>query len=495
MLNPWAGLNNLNKNAIISLQNQKLYSFINTYLYPFSQQYRKVFDQKNINPKKIKTLDDLKQIPLTSKLDLISSDANPDAYKSFILRPDKELIKKYWPKAKLLGLAYESLAKGKDEVEYNLETEFRPVFITFTTGTTNKPVPFLYSNYDVKNLHVSGARMLNLFDITRSENLINMFPFAPHLAFWQVAFGGLASNALVLSTGGGKVMSTEGNITAIMRMRPTVILGVPTYIYHVLREAREKGIKMDFVKKVVVGAAKVTTAFKMKIAESLEAMGAKDVKVFGTYGFTEARCAWAECPTSLDVSSGYHLYPDKEIFEIIDPKTGEVKKEGEDGELVYTSIDSRASVMLRYRTGDFVKGGITYEPCPHCKRTVPRISSDITRLSDVKDLQLSKVKGMLVNLNHFADILSSIPDIDDWQLEIRKKNNDPYEIDEVVVYLCVQKVVNKTDFAEMVKRQIMDATEVAPNLVQFIDRPEMVKRLEIETANKEKRILDSRPKI
>lgn len=495
MLNPWASIDNLSKYQILSLQNQKLHQFINTYLYPFSAHYRMLFDQHKIDPHKIKSIQDLACIPLTSKLDLLATDAKPEHFKEFVLKPDKELIKKYWPKSKLLSLAYNTLMKGKAVIENQFEEEFRPVFITFTTGTTNKPVPFLYSNYDIKNLHISGARMLKVFDINPAENLVNMFPFAPHLAFWQVAFGGLASNTLVLSTGGGKVMSTDGNIAAIMKMRPTVILGVPTYIYHVLREAREKGLKMDFVQKVVVGAAKVTKEFKMKIAESLEAMGAKNVKVFGTYGFTEARCAWGECPTSLDVSSGYHLYPDKEIFEIIDPKTGEVKKEGEDGELVYTSIDSRASVMLRYRTGDFVKGGITCEPCPHCGRTTPRLSSDITRLSDVKGLQLSKVKGMLVDFNHFGEVLSSLNFIDEWQIEIRKKNNDPYEIDEMVVYVCVHSRVDRNECAETIKKKILDATEVAPNLIQFVERSEMVKRLEIETANKEKRIVDGRPKV
>jgi len=49
-------------------------------------------------------------------------------------------------------------------------------------------------------------------------------------------------------------------------------------------------------------------------------------------------------------------YPDKEIFEIIDPATGEVKDDAQDGEIVYTSLDSRASVVLRYRTGILLSG-------------------------------------------------------------------------------------------------------------------------------------------
>ena len=171
----------------------------------------------------------------------------------------------------------------------------------------------------------------------------------------------------------------------------------------------------------MLGAARVTPAFKAKVVELLASMGASNVSVFGTYGFTEARSAWAECPVGPQGSSGYHLYPDKEIFEIVDPKTGEVKKREKTESWSLRPSTLRASVVIRYRTGDFVKGGIAYDPCPHCGFTVPRISSDITRLSDIKDLHLSKIKGALVNLSHFDAIFSEIEAVDEWQVEIKKE--------------------------------------------------------------------------
>lgn len=436
---------------------------------------------------------DLERIPFTSKHDFVASDDRPEKFKEFILQPDMEKIRKYWPATKLARLALASLIRGKEYTQDQLAGEFRPSFMTFTTGTTNQPISYLYSRYDIDNLHTSGARMLNLFDIEGSDRVVNMFPYAPHLAFWQVVFGGLSSSVLIMSTGGGKTLGTDGNISALLKMKPAVLLGVPGYVYHVLREAKERGCQMTFMKKVVLGAARLGEGFKEKLVELLEAMGARDVSVFGTYGFTEARCAWAECPTGIGVSSGYHLYPDKEIFEVVDPDTGEVKAEGEDGELVYTSIDARGSVVLRYRTGDFVKGGIIHEPCPHCGRHVPRISSDITRLSDVKDLQLSKIKGSLVNLNNFASALSEIKSVDEWQIELRKRNDDPFEVDEVVVFVCMKSGGDRARLEDEIRRKILLSTEVAPNEIHFIERREMVKRLELETANKAKRIVDTRP--
>jgi phenylacetate-coenzyme A ligase PaaK-like adenylate-forming protein len=493
-MDPWGKLAYLPKQEIRKIQNKKLASFVSTYLYPFSPHYRRLFDSHGIDPKSIKSVEDLRRVPFTSKHDFFAPDANPEKFRDFILQPAKETIRKYWPAPKLVGMGLASIVRGKGYVEDSLTKEFRPSFMTFTTGTTNKPVSYLYSQYDIDNLRISGARMLDLFDIGGSERVVSMFPFAPHLAFWQVVFGGLASSVLVMSTGGGKVMGTDGNISVLLRMKPSVILGVPSYVYHVLREAKARGCRMEFLKKVVLGAARVGGGFKLKLAELARDMGAPDVSVFGTYGFTEARSAWAECPTAINTSSGYHLYPDKEIFEIIDPQTGEVKPEGEDGELVYSSIDARGSVMLRYRTGDFVKGGITYGPCPHCARHVPRVSSDITRLSDVKGLHLSKVKGSLVNLSNFTALLSDIHSVDEWQIELAKKDNDPFEVDQVLVYVCPKPGCDRGKLEEEIRTKMLLATEVAPNKVCFLELPEMVKRLEIETANKEKRIIDTRPK-
>ncbi|MBI4308793.1 MAG: AMP-binding protein [Candidatus Omnitrophica bacterium] len=492
-MDPWRHITSLSCAQIRELQNRKLQYFINGHVYPFSAHYRKLFDDHKINPRHIRTIEDLQQVPFSSKLDLVSKD-NPQKSREFVLAPDQEKIRRSWPKTKLFGLAARSLLNGKESVQAALAREYRPVFMTFTTGTTSTPVPFTYSRYDLDNLNLSGCRMVKLFDIQPDERIMNIFPFAPHLAFWQVFFGAIEAGVFALSTGGGKVLGTEGNMSALLRIKPSMVLGVPSYVYHLVRFAQEKGHDLSFLKKIVLGAAKVTVPYKQKLAEMLAAQGARDARIFGTYGFTEARSAWAECPAENQVSSGYHLYPDKEILEVVDPQTGEVKGEGQDGELVYTPLDARASVVLRYRTGDFVKGGITYGACPYCGRATLRLSSDISRLSDTKDLQLSKVKGTLVNLNHFGSVLNDIAPVEEWQIEIRKRHNDPYEVDEVVVYIALKAGVSEEAVACMIKDQLIGATEITPNEIKFIPLPEMLKRLELETANKEKRILDLRPK-
>lgn len=494
MLHPWKNIEGQSKSALRELQNRKLHHFINDHVYPFSPYYRALFDTHKIDPQSIRTVEDLKRIPFTSKTDFAASKEHPKKFRDFILQPDQDKIKKAWSLPKLLGLKAQTIVCGQEYVKAALAREYRPVFMTFTTGTTSTPTPFVYTKYDFDNLYLSGNRMMELFDLNPDEKIVNMFPFAPHLAFWQVYAGGMEAGYFTFHTGGGRAIGTEGNLSALQRIQPAMILGVPSYVYHVLRTAAERGEDMSFVKRVVLGAARVTVGFKQKLAELLESMGARDVAIFGTYGFTEARCAWAESPTAIDQSSGYHLYPDKDIFEIIDPETGEVKGEGEDGEIVYTGIDARGSVVLRYRTGDFCKGGIVWSPCPYSGRTTPRLSSDISRLSDQKDLQLSKVKGSLVNFHHFGMVLSDIPEICEWQIEIRKKDDDPYGIDEIILYVTQNDGADCEALSTKIRKKMALVTEINPNAIEYISLEEIVKRLELETANKDKRVVDRRPK-
>ncbi|MDO8803740.1 MAG: AMP-binding protein [Elusimicrobiota bacterium] len=483
---PWAELK--------QLQNKKLHQFVTRHLYPFSPYYRKLFDDNKIDPRGIRTAEDLRRIPFTSKQDFRNAIEKDPAKGTlaFCLQPDKDTIKKYLPKLELAKIMLQRALKGEAGLKAMLEKEYKPIFLTSTAGTTSTPMPFLYSDYDIQNLKVYGGRMIATIGI-QNERLVNMFPYAPHLAFWLAVLGGLSANVFVLSTGGGKTMGTEGNIRTILKMKPQFLLGVPSYVYHVLKTARAENLDMSFLNRIILGASPVPNGFKNKIASLLKEMGASDIRVFGTYGFTEARGAWAECPTEISVSSGYHTSPDKEIFEVVDPVTGEVKGEGEDGELVYTGIDARGTCVLRYRTGDLVKGGITYTPCPHCGKTVPRISSHLTRASNIKNVQLSKIKGSLVNLNDLERFLDDRPEISEWQIEIRKKNDDPFEVDELVLNVCLLGKVDKDSFSHLLNEEVLSNAEVSFNAIHYVTHQEISDKIEVESAVKAKKIVDKRP--
>ncbi|MBI2194305.1 MAG: AMP-binding protein [Planctomycetes bacterium] len=494
MFTAWRTVGLLSVQELRRLQFARLRRFLEEQVYPFSAFYRRLFDSHRLRPQHIQSLDDLRRIPFTQKSDFLPSDVNPEGYRSFVLQPSPENIRRHWPRSRQLPLLLRSWLFGKEGVRARLREEYQPIFMTATTGRSAEPVTFLYSKHDLGRLEVAGERLLEIFGVRFDDRVVNLFPYAPHLAFWQSVMAGFSKGVLVLSTGGGKVMGTPGNIRSILRMKPSLLLGVPGYVYHLLRTAYEEGHDFSFVKRVVLGAEKVTPGMKEKMVELLTRMGAEDVCILGTYGFTEARMAWGECVTDWRVSSGYHTYPDLEIFEVIDPGTGEPVGEGEGGEIVYTCLDSRASCVLRYRTGDQVKGGLRTGPCPHCGLTVPRLSSDITRISNVKELNTTKIRGTLVNLNVFSEILSEEKEIDEWQVEIHKRNNDPYELDELVLNISVRDGMRTEMVESQLRRRLQDATELTPNRINVLPLHDMLLKLGMETELKEKRILDLRPK-
>ena len=489
----WKPVASHNPQAREERQVAMLRRFLSEQIIPFHPFYRGLYKEHGFKPQHLKTFEDLKNLPLTTKADFLPTDANPQGYRSFILQPTPELIREHWPKTRLAALLAKKVIFGSEAVKDDLQLEYKPVLMTATTGRSAEPVSFLYTKHDIDRLEEAGERLLDIFNITSDDRVVNMFPYAPHLAFWQTALAGLSRGVLVLSTGGGKVMGTAGNIRAIDRMKPSLIIGMPGYTYHLLRVAANEEHDFSSVTKVVLGAEKVTQGMKDKMTALLEQMGSKKPLIFGTYGFTEARMAWGECPAAPGISSGYHTYPDMEIFEVIDPDTGEHVGEGEDGELVYTTLNARGSCVVRYRTGDLARGGIVTNQCPYCGRNVPRISSDITRVSNVKELKATKIKGTLVNLNSIGEVLSSNKVVDEWQVEIGKRNNDPFELDELVLNISLQQGAEREPATDRLKEELRLATELTPSRINVLSLNDMLTKLGMETELKERRIVDKRP--
>tara|TARA_B100000315_G_scaffold209565_1_gene205389 strand:+ start:14929 stop:16356 length:1428 start_codon:yes stop_codon:yes gene_type:complete len=471
----WQQLQYLKPKNIKRLQDKFLRNFIQNQI-PYHPYYRNLFKKNKISFDDIKTTDGLTKLPFTSKEDVAPTKSNPKRFLDFVLQPNKELIKKH---ASLNEKIKSILDKS------HLYYEYKPIHIHFTTGRSANAVPILYTSYDLEKLEESGKRMIDIFNISSNETIINAFPYAPHLAFWQTFYAAKGANLRSLQTGGGKILGTEKIIKSTESMKASVLAGMPGYLYHLLRTAKEKKSKLNDLKLVVFGGERVPSGLRNKIKSLLSAMHSKNPRVLSSYAFTEGKTAWVECKEE----AGYHLYPDLEFIEIVD-KNNERVNEGEKGEIVYTTLDWRGSVFLRYKTGDVTKG-LYFEKCPHCKRTLPRIDGSIERSSEYKEFKLAKIKGSFVNLNAFFPIMMSHKDIEEWQVEIRKKNNDPYEVDELIAYVAPNKKANFEKLKKDLRNKITTATEVTPQIVK-VNLKELLQKLGMETELKEKRIVDNR---
>lgn len=470
-------------------QAEQLGRYLRTAVLPFSAHYRNLFRERGLTADSIRTLEDMAKLPFTTKADLINTANQPEHFRDFILVPDEKIL------ARRPGTVLRALCRGRESVRNKFEAEFRPIFPTFTTGRAAEPVPFLFTQHDLARLTVAGRRMMEVCEARREDRMLNAFPFAPHLAFWLTHYAGTAFGAMMFSSGGGKVMGTDGMLRLIRKFRPDDLIGIPTFLYHVLHQAVAEGLRWENLRRIVLAGEKVSDGLRLKLSDLARELGATDVKVLATYGFTEAKMAWAECPFPHDQPpSGYHLYPDLGIVEVVDPQTGEPVPNGRPGELVFTPLDARGTVVLRYRTGDYLDGGLTYGPCPYCHRTLPRLTGRISRSSEIKEMNLDKIKGTLVDFNELEHLLDDAPHIGAWQLELRKVNDDPHELDEIILH------VNKTNGADegQLRRELSERchryTDIHPNRILFHSPEEMQQLQGVGTLLKEQKIMDHRPK-
>lgn len=134
------------------------------------------------------------------------------------------------------------------------------------------------------------------------------------------------------------------------------------------------------------------------------------------------------------------------------------------------------------------------EPCPHCGATVPRISHELRRASNLKDLQLTKLKGNFVDLGTLVDYLRGIERVEEFQIELRKENDDPFGIDQVIVHASIEAEASEDAVREAIRAQTRRATEAEPNEITFHSSQEMLDIVGAVTELKQKQIVDNRPK-
>ena len=469
-------------------QAEELRRWLRTVVLPFSAHYREVFRARGLNADSFRTLEDLLRLPFTAKPDLLNTPEHPQRFKDFVVTSDAQVLARQ-PAAILRALQH-----GREHVRKEFEAEFRPIFVTFTTGRSAEPTPFFFTQHDLDRLAVAGRRMVKVCGAGHEDRLLNMMPFAPHLAFWLAHYAGTAFGVMMLSSGGGKVMGTEGNLRHIRKYQPQAIIGIPTFVYHVLHQAAEEGVRCETLNRLVLGGEKVSEGMRGKLRDLACELGARDVQVLASYGFTEAKLAWAECPFPAGhPSGGYHFYPDLGIVEIVDPQTGAAVPAGEPGEIVFTPLDSRGTVVLRYRTGDLIDGGLTYEPCPYCGRTLPRLVGRISRRTEVMEMHLDKIKGTLVDFNELEHALDDAPRIGAWQLELRKVRDDPFEADEIVLHAQNLNGEDEAHLARELNDRLFAHADIHANRIMFHDAEEMRRLQGVGTLLKEQKLVDHRP--
>ena len=318
--------------------------------------YRKKMEEKGLSPADIKSTEDLHKLPFLSKADL--RDAYPYG---------------------LMG------APLKDCVR-----------IQSTSGTTGKRVVAFYTKEDIDLWEDCCARAITAAGGTNED-------------VCQVSYGyGLFTGGPGLNGGSHKVgcltipMSsgnTERQIMFIRDLNASILCCTPSYAAYLGESMKEMGLTPAQIplKAGIFGAEAWSEEMRQDIQKTL------GIRAFDIYGLTELSGPGVAFECSAQ--AGMHINEDHFIAEIIDPKTGEVLPDGEQGELVFTAITKRAFPLLRYRTKDICV--LSREKCPcgrtHVKMSKPRGRSDDMLIIRGVNVFPSQIETVLLNMGYPAN--------------------------------------------------------------------------------------------
>ncbi|MGG5209657.1 phenylacetate--CoA ligase family protein [Chryseobacterium sp. MIQD13] len=357
---------------------QKLLAYLETYS-PF---YQKLFKENNINPADIRTLEDLRKIPTTTKNDL--QQYNHD----FFCIPQDKIV------------------------DYST-----------TSGTLGDPVTFGLSDNDLERLAYNEAISFACAGIQKGDVVQMITTIDKRFMAGLAYFLGLRKmGASVVRMGPG---IPELQWDSIFRYKPKYLITVPSFLLKMIDYAEKHGL--DYKKSSVYGAVCIGESIKNQdFTDNILSQKIKekwDIKLFSTYASTEMSTAFTECEFQI----GGHHHPELIITEILDDDESPVG-EGENGELTITTLGVEAIPLLRFKTGDIVKAH--YESCG-CGRNTMRLGPVVGRKQ-----QMIKYKGTTLYPPAMNDILNDFNTILCYQIVIQ---SNEIGLDEIIIKLSTEQ--------------------------------------------------------
>ncbi|MGZ8311939.1 MAG: phenylacetate--CoA ligase PaaK [Allosphingosinicella sp.] len=325
---PYEEIETASRDELAALQLERLRWSL-AHAYQGNARYRAKFDAAGVHPDDFRSHEDLARFPFTTKADL------RDAYPfDFFAVPQERLAR-----------------------------------IHASSGTTGKPTVVGYTKRDIdtwsrvmaRSIHAAGGRPGMKVHVAYGYGL-----FTGGLG---AHYGAEALGCTVIPMSGGQ---TEKQVQLIADFRPEIIMVTPSYALAILDEFRRQGLdpRASSLRTGIFGAEPWTQAMRAEI-EAAFAIDAVDI-----YGLSEVIGPGVaqECVETKDGPTVWedHFYP-----EIIDPKSGAVLPDGEEGELVFTSLTKEAMPIVRYRTRDLTR------LLPGTARTMRRIARITGRSDDM----------------------------------------------------------------------------------------------------------------
>jgi phenylacetate-CoA ligase len=394
--------------------------------------YRDALDALKIDPHSITSLEQLRDLPFTTKDDLRAN----------------------YP----LGLLAVS---RKNVIRYH-----------GSSGTTGKPTFVAYSRDDVRNWSDLCARFLVSGGLHPHHTAQVSFGYGLFTGAFGLHYGIERVGAGVIPVSSG---NTEKQLMILKDLQVDALIATPSYVLKLIEALREhdtdpRSLRLSLA---FLGGEPWTEDMRAHIEKSLS------IKATNNYGLSEVigPGVSGEC----HCRTGMHIQTDHFLVEVIDPETLAPVPDGTPGELVFTTITKEAMPLLRYRTRDIAS--ITHEPCP-CGRTTPRMSRVTGRTDD-----MLIIRGVNVFPSQIEEALLRVPGLaPHHHIELTR----PGALDEVTIHVELTPEIFSDSMREMqaLRQKIQSAVLAGAGISATINlnAPNTLQRFE----GKARRVTDSR---
>jgi phenylacetate-CoA ligase len=269
--------------------------------------HRKAFDEKGVHPDDLKTLADLSKFPFMTKIAL------RDNYPFGLFAVPREQV----------------------------------VRLHASSGTTGKSIVVGYTEQDIDNWANLVARSIRAAGGRKGDMLHNAYGYGMFTGGLGAHYGAERLGCTVVPMSGGQ---TEKQVAQILDFQPQIIMVTPSYSLVIAEEFERLGVKPEDIslKVGIFGAEPWGEGMRAEIERKL------GIDAIDIYGLTEVMGPGVACEC-IESKDGPVIWEDHFYPEIINPETGEVVADGEDGELVFTSLTKQAFPVIRYRTRDLTR--------------------------------------------------------------------------------------------------------------------------------------------
>ena len=412
------GLHCRSAEEIRSFQEARLHEAID-YAYTNSAFYRELFDSCKIRPADIRTIEDLRRLPVTTKQDLQLRN------KDFLCVDSSQIVD----------------------------------YVT-TSGTLGEPVVFALTENDLDRLGYNELSSFTMAGCSRNDIMQLMTTidrrFMAGLAYW---LGARALGMGVIRVGNG-IPELQWN--TINSIHPTVCMCVPSFLMKLIAFAEENGIdyrSCSLRKAICIGEALRQPDGNLTTLGSRIHEKWPELELYSTYASTEMQASFTECSCHC----GNHVPADLIIVEFLDDE-GNPVAEGESGEVTITTLGVEGMPLVRFRTGDIC---IHYDsPCA-CGRNSTRLSSVIGRKG-----QMIKFKGTTLYPPALFDILDNIPEVKSYVVEVYTNS---LGTDQVQIKLASDN--HSESFVKQIKDIFRSKVRVAPDVV--FEAPEIIAKMQM----------------